>query len=688
MKALYSLPGAPLALTACLFLFLLATTRCTLVDEPEEPSGSGDLSALQGDWYLVGGNNPDARGMHVAIDDDEGTVVNPALTSLNVGDIKWRNIRQTGDDRFEHEELGSDRNYYPATMEIVGDTALEVRVQAAGAGNIQSWRRNPPPLPVTELEANYFSQGEDRTLVNTAAPIDYRVPRGTVMDITVKVTIEPGVVIEFEENAGFGVYDSGSLNAVGTADRPIVFQGASAIKGYWRGIHMESNSTSNHLRHVTIRHAGSNYVYCCNEAASLFLKDGQQRVEDVTIEDGDANGIVVRDEVELEAFKNLTIRNHDEYPIMLQPLNLNAFDPVGSSLFDNDEPYVYVYRGPFSMAIIWPSGDQVRYLVEGRVLDVSHPLTIEPGTEILFEEDGGLGVYDEGTFNAVGTAEQPIVLRGKEPVAGYWRGIHLETNSTFNQLEHVQIADAGANYVYCCNPVASLYLKDGQAELANVSISNGAAYGIATGKDFIMKRIDQTDIGGHEDYPVYVSAEQLDAFSAGNYDFSGNEEEYIYVYRSSIGRETRWYPCGLPFLVENVLDITRPLTIEPGTEVAFAENAGLGIYDDGSINAVGTTEARIRFFGRQEVPGYWRGIHVETNSVNNRFEYVDLSHGGSNYVYCCNEPAGLLIKRGQFTLRNSFIFDNQACGVFIIPNAEFVESGNTFSNNEGGNICL
>jgi len=487
--------GASFLALTLLFAFV---SSCTLVEDPEEPSGSGDLSALQGDWYLVDGNNPNALGMHVDIDVDEGTVIDPASTSLNAGDTKWRNIRQTGDDEFEHEELGSDRNYYPATMEIVGDTALEIRVQAAGAGNVQSWRRNPPSIPATVLDRNYFADGEDRTLVNTLAAIDYRVTG--VMDITVAVTIEPGVVIEFEEDAGFGVYDSGSLNAVGTASQPIVFQGSSSTKGYWRGI-------------------------------------------------------------------------------------------------------------------------------------------------------------------------------------------HLETNSVNNQLEHVQLSDAGSDYVYCCNPVASLYLKDGSAELGNLSITNGAGYGIATGNDFIMKRIDQTDISGHEDYPVSVSAEQLGAFSAGNYDFTGNDEDFIYVYNSAIREETTWYPCGLPFLVENVIDITRPLTIEPGTEVAFAENAGLGVYDNGSINAVGTPEDRIRFSGKEAVPGYWRGIHVETNSNNNRFEYVELGGGGSNYVYCCNEVANLLVKRGQFTLQNSFIYDSGACGVFIIPNAEFIESGNTFANNEGGNIC-
>jgi hypothetical protein len=48
--------------------------------------------------------------------------------------------------------------------------------------------------------------------------------------------IEPGVIIEFEEDAGIYVVESGSLHAEGSLSQPIVFTGTQKIKGHWKGI--------------------------------------------------------------------------------------------------------------------------------------------------------------------------------------------------------------------------------------------------------------------------------------------------------------------------------------------------------------------------------------------------------------------------------------------------------------------
>ncbi|MFW2388451.1 MAG: hypothetical protein ACN4G0_08945 [Polyangiales bacterium] len=64
--------------------------------------------------------------------------------------------------------------------------------------------------------------------------VDYVVTR--VMDTTAATTVERGVTIAFEQQAGIGVYDNGSLLAEGTREQAIMFVGTTASSGCGIGI--------------------------------------------------------------------------------------------------------------------------------------------------------------------------------------------------------------------------------------------------------------------------------------------------------------------------------------------------------------------------------------------------------------------------------------------------------------------
>ncbi|MBF6608819.1 MAG: hypothetical protein ITG00_08790, partial [Flavobacterium sp.] len=91
--------------------------------------------------------------------------------------------------------------------------------------------------PAITLDCNYFN--EDRILTdNPNAAVDYIID--CVMRVSADIIIEPGVVIEFGQNAGIEIDDFNvpyaSLSAEGTAAKPIVFRGAVSGAGYWRGL--------------------------------------------------------------------------------------------------------------------------------------------------------------------------------------------------------------------------------------------------------------------------------------------------------------------------------------------------------------------------------------------------------------------------------------------------------------------
>lgn len=126
-------------LIATLILFI----GCTSDDSNNNPNHTSDLSSIQGDWYRVGGNNPNNNGMKVNVDNDQGIIEEPALSNFQVDDIKWADIIQSANDGrvFNYQELGSNYSYFDATMELGVDDTLRISVANSGEGNIQKWVR-------------------------------------------------------------------------------------------------------------------------------------------------------------------------------------------------------------------------------------------------------------------------------------------------------------------------------------------------------------------------------------------------------------------------------------------------------------------------------------------------------------------------------------------------------------------
>lgn len=77
-----------------------------------------------------------------------------------------------------------------------------------------------------------------------------------------KLTIEPGVTIEFGSDAYLSVDEGASgskpsLLAIGTAVKPITFTGIDKVKGAWRGIYFDSPSPLNEIGFTNIDYASN-----------------------------------------------------------------------------------------------------------------------------------------------------------------------------------------------------------------------------------------------------------------------------------------------------------------------------------------------------------------------------------------------------------------------------------------------
>lgn len=76
-------------------------------------------------------------------------------------------------------------------------------------------------------------------------------------------------------------------------------------------------------------------------------------------------------------------------------------------------------------------------------IEVLADLTIEDGVHI--ETRGGITITvgEGGSISALGTAEEPIMVRGMKERRGYWRGIEVLAGSGENLLTHIELANGG-----------------------------------------------------------------------------------------------------------------------------------------------------------------------------------------------------------------------------------------------------
>ncbi|MDZ7808405.1 MAG: hypothetical protein U5K71_15035 [Gracilimonas sp.] len=90
-------------------------------------------------------------------------------------------------------------------------------------------------------------------------------------------------------------------------------------------------------------------------------------------------------------------------------------------------------------------------------------------------------------------------------------------------------------------------------------------------------------------------------------------------------------PAEPDYLVVGNLDIEAMLTIEPGVVIYVQQDLGIDINGAGILKADGETDNEIVITGEnRSVNGFWRGLNIYSNSVENSISNAEISYGGSS----------------------------------------------------------
>ena len=404
--------------------------------------------------------------------DDGGVVVagGSALTVTN------STIAQSGaDGLLLHEENSTLDGFSNNTFS--GNAEAPVNIPFTNIGAIDGGSTVPDGKTV-KVWGGTISGSRDVTVNALDADTPYRFARGATIGASSggasSVTINPGVEMTFEADAGLYVSSGSVLSADGTADNPITMTATegNAQPGWWQGVFVFSNDANNLLDHVEVRHTGSGSPNTVGDGGVVVAGGSAVTLTNSTIAQSAAYGLLLTEgNATLDGFSANTFADNADAPIYLPFSNIGRID--GTSTFP-DGKTVRVFGtslsedGATDVTLTALSGDTPYRFASSPAVGDDASMTIEPGVEMTFESDVGFRVSDNSSLTADGTSETPITMTATAGNAqqGWWRGIAFYSDNANNLLNHVEVRHAGRSIM---SPIP---------EAANVAISVGASLDI------------------------------------------------------------------------------------------------------------------------------------------------------------------------------------------------------------------
>ena len=506
--------------------------------------------------------------------------------------------------------------------------------------------------------------------------------------VTANLTIDPDVMIIFAENTGLEISSGGTLSSAGTTSEPIVFTGVQKIKGYWKGLLIATNSTTNEITYAIVEYGGSNGFDGANLKTNIMVEDaGRLKLTNTISRNSGGYGLYTRDlESTLSDFSGNTF-TLNEAPVMTR-LNHYHYLDAASDYTGNTNDYIDSYWSNQDVTenVTWQALN-VPYRMADNIEHIESDITLSPGTEFLGQPNGGLEIGTSGSLSAIGTSSESIIFRGEEDVAGYWKGLNFLSNTTKNELTYVVISNGGEDGFDGANLKSNIMVDDaGRVKITHTTSKKSGGYGLYS-RDLESALPDFANNTFTENVaPVMTRLNHYHYFDSAS-DYTGNTNDYIDSYWSNqdVTENVTWQALNVPYrMADNIERILSDITINPGAEFIGQPNGGFQFEATGTISAIGTSTDNITFRGEEDVTGYWKGIRIQSNSSSNKMTYVTISNGGEDGFDGGNRKANIELE-GLLELTNSDITKSGGYGVRIRSGASLTDSGNTYSGNVSGN---
>lgn len=345
--------------------------------------------------------------------------------------------------------------------------------------------------PVTTTSINGITIDSAATWTQAQSPY---VVNGAVA-VNASLTIQPGVQVRFQPNSSLSI--RGEITAQGTPEAPIIFTSSQAVAsaGSWSSIQFENASSPNSiLENAFIGYAGGGVA----GPGWAILTASSPTLRNVTIMDSGGRGVFVTGASSRPVLDQVVIRGAGLTPLDVQS---GGFHLAHSIIAENVATYaaslpagtVWTEEGTHTIdkpielrsgtvasdATWWNVGTPY---VSPDVISIANPggakLTIEPGVEIRFKQQGRLevgGLLAPGTLMARGTATAPVVFTSNQASksAGDWRRIEFQATATGTSvLENAIVEYAGYD------PVGAIVVAGSSPTITGTIVRQSGGNGI------------------------------------------------------------------------------------------------------------------------------------------------------------------------------------------------------------------
>lgn len=547
--------------------------------------------------------------------------------------------------------------------------------------------------PTCDSEETLADVSSDLTLT---AGNCYRVD-GTLTVSDATLTIEPGVTIIMSQGAVVEVLGEGALVAVGTSSDPITFTGSIEEPGHWRSVDILSQSPDNRIEHVQFAYGGSE-ARCCEgnrEPTMVLVSEGRASIKDSVFAFSGGNGLDVLDTSDLREFSGNLFLNNEGAPVRIRADLVGALDSGSNYLGDpatpNGDAFIEVQASAIEHDASWPRTNLPFRSREGLEVNAA-TLTLAAGVSVQFDENTGFIIGGEGTLVAVGEAETLIRLGGAVDEVGTWKGVIVASNQRDNRLSFVEIANAGQS-VWCCEgdrEVTALLLEhEARLGIEDTTFRDSGGYGLQALSGSVLEPFARNHFSGSAESAVFLNASSVTQLDSASTYSGDNVDDRVVVLADTVTEPGAWPALDVPYLFLGQTVIGADISVDPGARLSFDAGAGLWVDVEGSLSAI-SDEADIRFEGRVDQAGYWKGIGLGSASELNVFDGVTIDGAGSE-AWCCEssrEAAAILLDpSSQVTVMNSTLSRSSGWGIFAVSDALSVsESDNTFQDNALGDV--
>ncbi len=367
------------------------------------------------------------------------------------------------------------------------------------------------------------------------------------------LTIAPGTTVKLEP-AQWLQADTGTINAIGTPEKPIVFTAASddafggdsngdgnatsPFPGYWESLYL--SGPDNVLEHVRVRYAGDTdgngtgggQVGSIEVRQSNVNNGDQARLSNVTVTDGYSNGINVfsgtpaLDRVDVR--DNLGAAYFFDLSSNPSISNLTGEDNLGGDR-------IAINGGTLTANRTWNYGPLPIHIFGGNLVvsdDVDgNPVTLDIAAGTTVKMDAAFYLWaKEGSIQANGTEENPIYFTAvsddtvggdatgdgdlTKPYPGFWEAIYIDRDGS--SLSNVTIrysGDADGNG-FGGGDVAAIDL-DASATLVNVNVESAYGGALRVGSNASVTysggRLDRTTESAQARAAILVAQGSLNA---------------------------------------------------------------------------------------------------------------------------------------------------------------------------------